>query len=189
MGVVRNSCGLLRSSEPTGYGSGWQSTVESLLDDAKLPPSPRRRRLGFDAGSRTKGWASGLASRWLCGRQENQPRRSAGCARIDWHPNCSSGWTRSCRKYTPAGRVGQFADLLSDRSHEGAEALLSLTDALAASSTAPSLRRSYSSMRSSRRSTSRGAAAWSANCGSTATQLACEQADADAGSPVWAAGQ
>ncbi|MFI9510617.1 DUF6918 family protein [Nocardia sp. NPDC052566] len=121
---------------------------ESLLDDAKRKAFLSDAVEVLDAEVSDKGGASGLAVKGGYAAVKKISPSIVPDGLESLAPKLVEKLEPFWQEYAASGS-GKFADLLTAKSDEVAEALLAVTDARADASTRPALKKVYSSMRSS----------------------------------------
>ncbi|MBY8855545.1 MULTISPECIES: DUF6918 family protein [Nocardia] len=121
---------------------------ESLLDDAKRPAFLADAKEVLDAEVSDKGGASGLAVKGGYAAVKKVSPSIVADALESFAPKFVEKLEPYWAEFQGNGG-GSFADLLVAKQDEVAEALLSVTDARAESSSRPALQKVYSSLRSS----------------------------------------
>ncbi len=121
---------------------------ESLLDDTKRSAFLADAKEVLDAEVSDKGGASGLAVKGGYAAVKKVSPTIIGDALESFVPKFVEKLEPFWVEYKGNG-AGSFAELLVSKQDEVAEALLSVTDARAESSSRPALQKVYSSLRSS----------------------------------------
>lgn len=121
---------------------------ESLLDDTKRPAFLADAKEVLDAEVSDKGGASGLAVKGGYAAVKKVSPTIVGDALESFIPRFVAQLEPFWSEYQASG-AGSFADLLVSKQEEVSEALLSVTDERAESSSRPALTKVYNSMRSS----------------------------------------
>ena len=121
---------------------------ESLLDDAKREAFLADAQKVLDAEVSDKGGASGLAVKGGYAAVKKVSPTIIGDALASFVPKFVEKLEPYWAEFQGSGKA-QFADVLTAKQDEVAEALLSVTDARAESSSRPALQKVYSSLRSS----------------------------------------
>ncbi|QIS16035.1 DUF6918 family protein [Nocardia arthritidis] len=122
---------------------------ESLLDDAKRKAFLTDAVEVLDAEVSDKGGASGLAVKGGYAAVKKISPSIVPDLLDSLAPKMLTQLEPFWQEYAAAGSAGKFADLLTAKSDEVAEALLAVTDERAQGSTRPALQKVYSSMRGS----------------------------------------
>lgn len=121
---------------------------ESLLDDAKREAFLADAQKVLDAEVSDKGGASGLAVKGGYAAVKKVSPTIIGDALASFVPKFVEKLEPYWAEFQGSGQA-KFADVLTAKQDEVAEALLSVTDARAESSSRPALQKVYSSLRSS----------------------------------------